>query len=91
MVIVYFILVLKFDKVKGNMREISMSKIKNKIIIKKNCIENDGIEDVCVKKPHSNVFHFCNLISDKTAIVLINTNNKIISKKFVEIAIITVI
>jgi hypothetical protein len=91
MVIVYFMLVLKFDRVKGNKREISISKIKNRIMIKKNCIENEGMLCVWVKKPHSNVFHFFNLVSDKTVIDLINVNIKMINKKFVVIATITVI
>jgi len=60
---VYFIAVLLFDRGNGNKSETSMSKIKNKIMIKKNCIEKVGITGVCDMKPHSNVFHFCNLVS----------------------------
>jgi len=91
MVMVYFIPVLKLDNVKGKSKEISISKIRNKIIIKKNCIEKEGIEDACVKNPHSKAFHFCKLVSDKTVIVLINVNNNIINRKFVKNDINTVI
>jgi len=38
-IIVTFILVLKLEKEKGKIKEISISKIKNRIITKKNCIE----------------------------------------------------
>jgi len=65
-------LVLMLDNGNGNISETSMSKIKNRIMIKKNCIEKDGITGVCVIKPHSNVFHFCKVTSVNKVIVLIN-------------------
>jgi len=40
MIIVTLILMFKLEKEKGKIKEISISKIKNKIITRKNCIEN---------------------------------------------------
>jgi len=74
---VNFISVLTFDKGNGNKSEISISKIRNKIMIRKNCIEKVGMTGVCVIKPHSNEFHFCNVISDIKEIVLTNTVNTV--------------
>jgi len=71
-IIVYFMFVLVSDIGNGNINEISMSKIKNRIMTKKNCIENDGITGFCVIKPHSKVFHFCNVTSVSKVITLIN-------------------
>jgi len=90
-VIVYFILVFKFDIGYGNRREISMSKIKNKIIIRKNCIENEGITGVCVIKPHSKVFHFCNVISVTKVINLINSSMTLSNRMAIEMNAIIVI
>lgn len=56
--IVYFMLVFWFDKGYGNNREISMSKIKKRIIIKKNCIENGLCGGFWGVKPHSKALHF---------------------------------
>jgi len=64
--------VLVFDSGNGNNNEISMSKIKKRIMIKKNCIENVGITGVCVMNPHSNEFHFCNVVSVIKEIILIS-------------------
>jgi len=63
--------VFKLEKEKGKIKEISISKIKNKIITKKNCIENLLWQGVCESKPHSNDIHFWESISittDKTFI-----------------------
>ena len=75
-------LVFTFDIGYGKSNEISMSKIKNKIMIRKNCIENEGITGFCVMNPHSNVFHFCNLVSDMRVITLINNNITLTSRIF---------
>lgn len=83
-VIVYFMLVFKFDIGYGNRREISMSKIKNKIMIRKNCIENEGMTGVWVIKPHSKVFHFCNVISVIKVITLISNNMTLTNRMFIE-------
>jgi len=77
---VSFIEVLKFDILNGNKRATSISKIKNRIMIKKNCIEKDGIEAVCDKKPHSKVLHFCSVVSMFNLTNLIKIiNNKTIN------------
>ena len=71
-VIVYFINEFLSDSGNGNRSETSISKIRNKIMIKKNCMENVGITGVCVISPHSNVFHFCSVTSVIEAVTLIN-------------------
>lgn len=69
--IVNFIDELKLDILNGKRRDTSISKIKKRIIIKKNCIEKDGIDGVCVKNPHSKVLHFCSLYSCSKLTVLV--------------------
>ena len=88
---VYFMFVLKFDKGYGNNKEISISKIKNKIITKKNCIEKDGMTGVWVMKPHSKVFHFCKVISISIAIALISAIMTLTSSMLIITSIVIVI
>jgi len=78
----------KLENGKGKIREISISKIKKRIITRKNCMEKLLWEGVCESNPHSNDTHFWVSVSEIKEINFININNKrikiILKKKTID-------
>lgn len=81
---VKFIWLLKLEREKGKIREISISKIKNKIITKKNCIEKLLWEGVWESNPHSKETHFCVSISDNKDKTFIKNKRRKVSAKLIK-------
>ena len=57
---------------RGSNREISISKIKNRTIMRKNCIEKMVWEVVCIRNPHSKLLHL--YLSFSFMVLLITMN-----------------